>query len=46
MFNRIDKESKLVSSMLRSIKRTAVKSAGIPSLKGAYEKKVPEELKK
>jgi len=46
MANRKTNEPKFMSAILRSVKRTAVKNAGIPSLKGAFENRVPENLRK
>ncbi len=40
------KEYKVKTAILNSVKNTAVRNAGIPSLKGAFEKKVPKELRK
>lgn len=40
------KENKVKEAILHSVKKTAVRNAGIPSLKGAFEKRVPEELRK
>lgn len=39
-------ESMVRSAILRSVKKTAVRNAGIPSLKGTFEMKVPKELRK
>ena len=46
MANRKTNESKIMPAILRNVRRIAVRNAGVPSLKGAFEKKVPESLKK
>lgn len=46
MMNRKTNEQKFASAILRYVRKTAVRNAGIPSLKGSFEKKVPEELRK
>lgn len=46
MADRKSNESKFMSAILKSVRKTAVRNAGIPSLKGSFEKKVPEELRK
>ena len=46
MANRKTNEPKFMPAILRAVRRTAVKNAGIPSLKGAFEKRVPEELRR
>lgn len=46
MANRKANEPKFMSVILSSVRRTAVRNAGIPSLKGAFENRVPKELRK
>jgi len=46
MTDRKTNEHKLAAAILKTVRKTAVRNAGIPSLKGSYEKKVPEELRK
>ena len=41
-----NRERKLVSAVLKMIRKTAVQNAGLPSLRGTFEKEVPEVLKK
>ncbi len=46
MMDRKTNEHKLAAAILKTVRKTAVRNAGIPSLKGSFEKKVPEELRK
>ena len=46
MMDRKTNEHKLAAVILKTVRKTAVRNAGIPSLKGSFEKKVPEELRK
>lgn len=40
------KESTVMSAILKYVRKTAVLNAGIPSLKGSFEQKVPKQLRK
>ncbi len=46
MAHRMKNENRIMSTLLKSIRKTAVRNAGIPSLKGTFENKVPNELRK
>ena len=37
---------KLLNAVLGMIRKTAVQNAGLPSLRGTFEKEVPYELRK
>lgn len=40
------KRRSLMQRVLNSIRKTAVKNAGIPSIKGIFEPQVPKELRR